>query len=450
MLVLGLAACEKEYDRPPLNEPVYEGETPNITIAEFREQFKGATQDAPITIEEDLVLKATVISSDESGNIYQTMYIQDETGGIAMIVAQNDTYTTYRVGQEVYIHLQGMCASFYGDLQIGFPTGYLYRTPWEDFQEHVLKDKWPNPEAVSIREISDLSSLNEDSDSKKATLVRLTGVHFEDGGKETFGDLVADETVNRTLKDAQGNSIVVRTSNYATFAGEVMPVGTGNIVGILGNFNGTWQLLIRDIADVYGFDGVPVDDGGSTGGDVTGETIFEESFATDQGDFTINNVTLPEGSSYVWRWAEYNGNAYMNASAYVGGQNKAAESWLVSPEIDLTGCTSATLTFEHAQRFASNPEDELMVYIAPSGTSVGASAWQKVAVSNYSDGSNWTFVPAEANLSALAGQKMQFAFRYVSSTSSAPGWEIKNVKVVAGGSGGGSTGGEDESPDFSI
>ena len=435
MLVLGLAACEKEYDRPPLTEPEYTGEEANITIAEFREQFKGATRDVPITIEDDLILKATVISSDESGNIYKTIYLQDETGGIGMLVDQGDVYTSYPVGQVVYVQLKGLCASFYGDLQIGHPDGYLYRTPWEDFQEHVLKAGWPNEAAISIREVSDISSLNEDADAVKATLIRLTGVHFEEGGKTTYADMVAEDYGTRVLKDVHGNTIDVRNSNYADFGGEMLPVGTGNIVAILGNFNGTWQLSIRDIEDVYGFDGVAITTG----------AVFEESFAENQGEFDIHDVKLPEGSTYVWKWAEYNGNAYMNASAFVGGVNKAAESWLVSPEIDLAGSGSATLSFEHAQRFATTPADELMVYAAVAGTTVSEGTWQKMTVSNYSDGENWTFVPAEVDLSAFAGQKMQFAFRYVSSDAGAAQWEIKNVQVVASsGSGGGDS--EDDSP----
>lgn len=460
MLVLGLAACEKEYDRPPLTEPGYTGEEANITIAQFREQFKDATRDVPILIEDDLVLKATVISSDESGNIYKTIYLQDETGGIGMLVDQGDVYTSYPVGQVVYVQLKGLCASFYGDLQIGHPNAAAtyYRTPWEDFQEHVLKAGWPNEAAISIREVSDISSLNENADAVKSTLVRLTGVHFEEGGQTTYADMVAEDYGTRVLKDVHGNTIDVRNSNYADFGGEMLPVGTGNVVAILGSFNGGWQLLIRDIEDVYGFDGVDPDEGGSDnpGGGGTTETIFEESFATSQGDFEIHDVLLPEGSTYVWKWAEYNGNAYMNASAYVGGANKESKSWLVSPAIDLAGCSSATLAFEHAQRFATNPSEELTLYVAPAGSSIVESAenndtgvWQKVAISNYSDGSNWTFVSATADLSAFVGQSIQFAFRYVSSTAGAAQWEIRNVAVTGATSNSGS-GDSDDTPDIVI
>ena len=78
--------------------------------------------------------------------------------------------------------------------------------------------------------------------------------------------------------------------------------------------------------------------------------IFSESFATSQGSFTIDDVNLPEGLSYVWK--NDNNYGYMKASAFVSGTGYAAESWLISPEIDLTAQTgNVTLTFEHATNF---------------------------------------------------------------------------------------------------
>ena len=84
---------------------------------------------------------------------------------------------------------------------------------------------------------------------------------------------------------------------------------------------------ITDWVTVPGGD-IDVDfDGGST---EPGEekVLLDESFATSQGQFTIDNKQLPDGSTYVWKhMAEYK---YMKASAFVGGGPKASESWLVS------------------------------------------------------------------------------------------------------------------------
>ena len=448
MLVLGLAACEKEYDRPPLTEPEYTGEEANITIAQFREQFKDATRDVPILIEDDLVLKATVISSDESGNIYKTIYLQDETGGIGMLVDQGDVYTSYPVGQVVYVQLKGLCASFYGDLQIGHPNAAAtyYRTPWEDFQEHVLKAGWPNEVAISIREVSDISSLNENADAVKSTLVRLTGVHFEEGGQTTYADMVAEDYGTRVLKDVHGNTIDVRNSNYADFGGEMLPVGTGNVVAILGSFNGGWQLLIRDIEDVYGFDGVDPDEGGSDnpGGGGTTETIFEESFATGLGtQFEIIDKYI-DGLDHVWSFDDR--YSCMKASAFVSNVDHATESWLVTKsDIDLTNKTAATLTFEHAIAFLDGePSSAFTVIVSETGTE----NWTTKVIPNFS-ASNWAFVTSEIDLSSFVGKKIKIGFKYTSIEGDAGNWEVKNVKVTGVTSGSGS-GSSDETPDIVI
>ena len=63
-------------------------------------------------------------------------------------------------------------------------------------------------------------------------------------------------------------------------------------------------------------------DGGTTPEPQPGTTDFSETFATSQGNFSIANVTLPSGSTYVWQWDSYK---YMKASSFVGGSDKESE-----------------------------------------------------------------------------------------------------------------------------
>lgn len=422
-------ACEREYDRPPLSEPVYEGAEPNITIAEFRERFKEVDRDNPDTIEDDLILKATIISSDEDGNIYKTMYVQDETGGIGILVDQSNVYSTYRVGQDVYVQLKGMCASFYGDIQIGFPSGYLYRTPWEDFQEHVLKGGWPDKNKLVAKEITDISTLNENANAYKATLVCLKGVTFEDGGKKPFVYTDSESYGTRVLKDAYGNSIDVRTSSYASFASDMLPVGKGNVTAVLGNFNGTWQLSIRSKDDISDFDGI-VEGDDEQGGDKpqtgTETTVYEETFASSQGNFTINDVKLPEGSDHVW--IHDSGYGYMKASAFIGGVNEPSESWLISPAINLNNTTNATLTFDHVHRFGANPQQEMTLWISESGKD----NWKQFVITPYASGNDWKeWKTVNIDITEYAGKTIKVAFKYLSTTEASATWEIKNFKVTA-------------------
>ena len=185
---------------------------------------------------------------------------------------------------------------------------------------------------------------------------------------------------------------------------------------------------ITDWVTVPGGD-IDVDfDGGST---EPGEekVLLDESFATGQGQFTIDNKQLPDGSTYVWKhMAEYK---YMKASAFVGGGPKASESWLVSPELNLAGANSALLTFEHTHKFAGTPSEELTLWI----TETAAENWAQLTIDKYGTNNDYNFVTASVDLSAYLGKTVKFAFKYVSTTSAAGTWEIKNVKVVANGDG---------------
>ena len=160
--------------------------------------------------------------------------------------------------------------------------------------------------------------------------------------------------------------------------------------------------------------------------------VLDESFATGQGNFTIKDKQLPEGGSYVWKHDTYNDDKFMKASGYIGGA-KASESWLISPTIDLNKATTATLTFDHAHKFAGTPSKELTLWITETNTEV----WKQLAIDKYGTNNDYNFVTATIDLSAYAGKTIKFAFKYISTTSAAGTWEIKNVKVIANGEGGG-------------
>ena len=116
----------------------------------------------------------------------------------------------------------------------------------------------------------------------------------------------------------------------------------------------------------------------------------------------------------------------MKASAYYNKKNLEAESWLISPEIDATSEKNAYLSFQHVQKYFVNSSNEFTLWAQKDG-----GTWTQVTIPNYSTGKDWTFVDSGTiDLSAFAGGKIRFAFKYVSSSEAAGTWEIKNVKVT--------------------
>lgn len=181
-------------------------------------------------------------------------------------------------------------------------------------------------------------------------------------------------------------------------------------------------------------------DGGTQPGEET--VVLDESFATGMGQFTTENITLPEGGSYVWKEGKYQETTYIKAGAFINDAAREADSRLVSPTLDLTTATTATLTFDHAYNHykkADNHESELTLEVKEENGD-----WTPIVIPNFNDGSTWTYVSNTIDLSAYAGKKMQFAFHYKSTTTNALGWQITKVKVVANGEGGGTVDPEPE------
>ncbi|WP_293882509.1 DUF5689 domain-containing protein [Sphingobacterium sp. UBA1498] len=277
-LILFTNACKRDYTEPPLTEPIYSGPGANITIGALKEKYANIVD--PKVIEEDLIIKAFVTGNDISGNIYKQLYIQDETAAINIGVDQNSVYSSFRAGQEVYVNLKGLSMVKYGgELQIGFSGTNANRISWLVFQEHVLRNKWSDAANLTPLEV-DLSKLDASMVNK---LVIIKNVRFNNGGINAFAGGTA--TVSEVVKDANAKTLDVRNSNFSTFAKEILPKGNGTLVGILGRYNGGWQLFLRDKTDVIDFDGT---DAGTTPTDPeTGGTLFSETFG---------NGTYPSGN----------------------------------------------------------------------------------------------------------------------------------------------------------
>lgn len=156
-------------------------------------------------------------------------------------------------------------------------------------------------------------------------------------------------------------------------------------------------------------------------------TIFTELFNVGQGDFTIDNKVMNEPLTYVWSFDEKRN--LIKASAFVGGQKLAAESWLVSPVIDLTQAKETELSFNEAGNFfggLDNFKAACTLKVKEEG-----GEWTDLAYNVAADGQSWTSGIATANLAAYDGKKIQLAFAYTSNTEFAGTWQIKELYVKA-------------------
>ena len=139
---------------------------------------------------------------------------------------------------------------------------------------------------------------------------------------------------------------------------------------------------------------------------------------------------LPSALTYVW---SYDTRGYAKASAYKSA-NYAAESWLISPELNCASASDLQLSFSHCMGHgdATRWSTDCKVYVRAGETAT----WEEATVSAYpaSDGGNWKWTNATVDIAKFAGQKLQFAFVYTSTEAAACNWEVKDVVITGKGS----------------
>ena len=95
-----------------------------MTIAEFKANHWQDAVNYVDTITEDEVIHGWVVSSDESGNIYKSLYIMDESGaGITIPINKTNLYQDYPIGQEIILSMKDHWVGKYcGQQVIGHPS----------------------------------------------------------------------------------------------------------------------------------------------------------------------------------------------------------------------------------------------------------------------------------------------------------------------------------------
>ncbi len=156
------------------------------------------------------------------------------------------------------------------------------------------------------------------------------------------------------------------------------------------------------------------------------DNILTENFSSGRGSFTIEDKTKPDAIKEIWKHDPKYG---MVATGYLSEKNYETESWLVSPEIDLTQRQSAHLNFQHAGNFFL--AEKIKEHATLKVSADGGETWEDVTIPNYFSGNDWNFVKS-GNIdlgTKYHGKKIRIAFVYKSSTEKAGTWEVKNVQV---------------------
>ena len=282
----GFSACQDDIDAPKTDVAQKATWEPNTTILEFKNAFwkdddYGYCEQIPARPDgSHYIIHGTVISSDEEGNIYKAFYIRDETAALTLSINAYNLWLLNRVGQDVVIDLTGMYAGRYsGLMQLGFPQWSASANKntctfmaIDFYENHRQLNGLPvpsNAEPVEGPSFAELNANVADGEFLKkwqGQLVRFNNVRFPAAdGKATLCDAYQTEISaeqNKVLEDANGDQIIVRTSGYADFWNKILPMESGDVVGILGFYRSSptanittsaWQLMLLSEDDLMNF-----------------------------------------------------------------------------------------------------------------------------------------------------------------------------------------------------
>ncbi|WP_130734873.1 DUF5689 domain-containing protein [Flavobacterium sp. J27] len=369
------------------------------------------------------VLEAYVTSSDEGGNFYKSISMvaydaNNNEYGFTVPVNDYNLFNMYEPGRKVYIKMNGlyfMEDDYTDDLQVGALYGSnIGRIELEKYKSKILRscEKKNEDELVHHITLAEASNVNY-----LHKLIEFDNVQFSNSALgSTYFDPnnTAGSGTNHSIVDQDGNSILLRTSEYANFAGESIPSGNGKIRGVLTKYGSTYQFMIRTLYDVKLTEPRIV-------------PLFEESFDTNFSNWTNYSVS----GSQQWYLATY-GNPAPSAAmnGYSSGSNYANEDWLISPAIDLTNVSTATLTFQTASRYNGNIlEVKISTDYAGSGNP-NLATWSSLSATlDLNTGSFIWTNSGPIDLSSFTGNNVYLAFKYTSTTSAARTWEVDNIKI---------------------
>ena len=449
-------SCNKKFDEPPAIPVTPPDSTITKNIVSIKTLKALHTIGGLEQITKNYVINAIVGGSDESGNLYKTITVQDSTGGITVTLDRSGLYNDYPVGRRLYIKCQGLYISDYNHtIQLGVldntvPTNQkLTSIPSSLFDNYIIKGTLGNPVIPKVVNLSQLisaaaiSAANIPSkDTLQSTLIQLNNVELAptDVGLVYADTSASKKSVSRNLTDCIGTTgVVLYSSGYASFAGFQVPTGKGTLKGIFIPYKTTAELEVRDTSDVQLY--------GARCGAATATTIFSETFPGVTNKVTITTT----GSSNVWQnIAEVGGvsyTGYVNTSGSVhfasisgfgaAGSPGVITSWLITQAIKIpASANSPTFSFDSEDGYYAGATLQALISTDYNGSATPSkSTWTVLPASIPTGDAKYTSKVSSGgiDLSNYIGKTIFLAWRYTTTDISqvGTGYEFGNIQLVS-------------------
>lgn len=407
--IIVFTACKKKFDLPA--EPLPLNSTGKIKIDSIKKIYSmyyfgsSVTPTRAFKFTTDASLFCMVTADESSGNIYKSVFVRDDVGAIKLNFINPGGLA---VGDSIQINLNGVIVNDYGK-QIQLDSINLERNV-----RKISSGNTVLPTKVTMQQV--LSNLSK----WESKLIKLDSVEFDNGSKgQPYADAINKVSIDRTIVNATGTSMIVRNSGYANFAAVPMPCGKGSLIAVVGQYNGTVQLTLRTASEVV-----------LTGGNCPlliknfNDNISSGGWTTAYPTGTVN----PTGN-IVWTIGTFGGRSYANITNFVSG-NKQCESWLLSPTLNLSATNNPILNFVTAKNNFPGPLLQVLVstnYV--SGSDPNTATWTALTATLSSGSFNWTN-SGNISLSAYKAAGVTIGFKYTGTTTSGSNWEVDDVAIL--------------------
>ncbi len=395
--------------------------------------------------DDDILVDAYVISSDEAGNFYKTLVVQDKpenpTHGLELKIDRRSYYSKYNFGRKLFLKLSGLSMEEQnGKYIIGYLSGgSLVDIPESQLDLFILRSL----ETVEI--IPYKISLEEVSKPMINTFVALDQIQFlrQDLGKSFASEAFDRYNGERVIEQCENLArSYLYTSAYAKFRANLLPSGRFELQAVLSSdyYSQEINLILNNPDNLKQSLGERCDPayfecpGGF--GEEKKEIIFYENFnglanTRDIDKIGWQNINKNFGNGRFKKRSS-NDNGFLQISAYDSNEF-VMEVWLVSPAIDLDNSEDEYLTFDIRATFE---EGSLLTvwFTSDYKDTFNEAGWYQLDTKipdGSRDGSNEEFYDSgPIRLHCLEG-KFRLAFKYLGSDPGASTtYDLDNILIL--------------------
>lgn len=409
------------------------------TFKAIYERYEQAVNNGNLiaVIDEDLYIEGYVISSDQAGNFFEELIIQNKIDasnpdndprlGIKLEINVGSLSDTYEFGRKVYVKLKG--------LTIGESNGVLAIGRGEDSRIEQIQDFEYRNIVLRTSEIAEItpkmSSLINLTEADENTWIQLNHMQVNrfDLALTYAGESIDKFDGLRILENCEsGVSILLQTSTFSDFKSLTVPQKKGLIQGILSrDFRDHFNVFIVNSSSDIIFDSDercdPMELDCGLAPSFGTMNLFYEDFESQKNNKLIAGngwTNYIEAGSEGWEaYSSTSTNASLGRSARFKSASSGDDSnigWLITPAINLDTQEGETLRFKTSNSLADSSYLEVLYSLDWDGTEahITSATWGVLSAA-YVVKDTDSFVPwfnsGNVDLSCVTGT-MHIAFKY--------------------------------------